>query len=299
MLLYDSGYNTPMNKKIYLLPVAGLILLNVFAWQEVFALAGTQYLHVTALDIGQGDSIFIQTPNQNQIIVDGGPNSAVLGRLQAHMPFWDRSLDMVVLTHPDADHLAGLLDVLKKYKVDYILWTGIVRDGQLYQKWVQLLKDTQKKGTRVVIAKAGQKIVSGNVVIDIVHPFENLDGKVFGSNDNDTGIVSHVVYGNTSFLLTADISGKEEQKLVDQHIDITSDVLKVAHHGSKYSSSEEFLQAVHPGLAVISVGAKNTYGHPTPEVLQRLEKFGIRVLRTDQHGDVEILSDGNTINIKR
>ena len=286
-----------LKQKIFLGLTATLLLLNGFAWKEVFALAGPRYLKVDVLDIGQGDSIFIETPGARRILIDGGPGSAVLGKLATRLPFWEKSLDVVILTHPDADHLNGLLSVLQKYKVNYIIWTGITRDGGGYQKWLELLEKKQKQGSKIVIADSNMKIHVGNVFIDTLNPGGNLQGKFF-AKANDTGIVSHLTYGKNTFLFTADVSSKAEQEMVDAKANLASDILKVPHHGSKYSSSEAFLRAVHPKVAVISVGAKNTYGHPTGEVLQRLQKFGIKVLRTDQDGDVEILSDGENFNIK-
>ena len=287
-----------LKRKIFLGLIAIFILLNFFVWKEVFALNGPHYLKVDVLDIGQGDSIFIETPNMRRILIDGGPDSAVLGKLSKRLPFWNKSLDVVILTHPDQDHLMGLLSVLKKYKIDYILWTGIVRDGGNYQKWLELLAKKQKQGSKIIIADVNTKIISGNVFVDTFNPVENLEGRYFGKISNDTGIVSRLLYGKNSFLFTADVSSKVEEGIVRDNINLASDVLKVPHHGSKYSSSEVFLQAVKPKFAIISVGKDNTYGHPTQEVLQKLQKFGINIFRTDRDGDVEIISDGENIKIK-
>lgn len=286
-----------IKRKMYLGLAGILAIAAFFAWQEVFALASPRYLKVEVLDIGQGDSIFIQTPNMRHIVIDGGPGSAILGKLQSRLPLWDRKLDVVVLTHPDADHLQGLLAVLEKYSVDYILWTGIVRGGQGYQEWLDLLEKQKARGATVIYAKQGLQIKNGQVVIDTLHPFETVEGKTV-TEGNDTGIVSRLSYGAKSFLFTADISSAAEHLLVGAKTALASDVLKIPHHGSKYSSSAEFLAAVHPQTAVISVGAKNSYGHPTQEVLQRLESFGITTLRTDQQGDITFISDGNAIRIK-
>ncbi len=285
-----------MKKKIILFLITILFLLNIFTWHEVFVLAENSNLKVDFLNIGQGDSVFIETPQLHQIIIDGGPGSVVLEKLQKLMPFHDRTIDMVILTHPDKDHIEGLLRVLQRYKVDYILWTGIVRDGAIYQKWLSLLKKSEKQGTKIIKAKFGQEIKAGNVVIYTLHPFEDLTDKDFGNKGNDTGIVSHLIFGKNTFLFTADISSDLEKELVGKGINLKSDVLKVAHHGSKYSTSDEFLKNVIPKIAVISVG-KNSYGHPTPETLQRLENFGIYVLRTDKDGDIKIISDGNNLKV--
>ncbi len=293
-----------MDRRLYAVPVIFLLALNVFVWREVFSLQSSQYLQVAFLDVAQGDAIFIKTPAMHQILIDGGPNANVLGKLQALMPFWDRSLDVVMLTHPDADHLTGLLYVLQKYKVKYVVWTGVARDGQMHQRWIELLQKAQERGTKIITAKMGRQIESGKAVITILNPVEDLNGTFFKSTTNESGIVSRLDFGNNSFLFTADIGAKTEKLLIGlaqksgKGVDLKTDVLKVGHHGSKYSSSEYFIQAVSPSVAAISVGAKNTYGHPTPEVLQRLKNFGIRVLRTDQQGDLVITSDGESINIK-
>ncbi len=202
-----------LGQKISIGAALVLLFLNVLVWPEVFSLAGPHYLTVSALDVGQGDAIFIQTPDTRDILIDGGPDSTVLQRLQERLPFWDKHLDIILLTHPDSDHLNGLLQVLQKYKVDYIVWTGIVRGGVQYQKWLDLISLAQKKGTHIMIGKLGDHIKNGQVTLTILHPFTNISGQDFRpkNDDNDTGIVSRLEYGKTSFLFTADISSTVEQ----------------------------------------------------------------------------------------
>ena len=286
-------------KKKYVLIFTGLLfVLNVFAWQEVFYLSGKQNLKVNFLAVGQGDAVFIETPEKFQILIDGGPDSTVLSKLQKIMPVFDRSIDVVILTHPEKDHLTGLIDVLQRYKVDYVLWTGAVKNSAEYKKWVEILNKKQKEKTKIITAFSGMKIKAGRVLIDTLFPFENLQGKEFKNTSNDTCIVSRLVFGSNSFLFTGDITSKAEKALANSYelASLKSDVLKVAHHGSKYSTSDLFLQNVKPKIAVIEVG-KNSYGHPTPETLQRLEKFGIKTFRTDKDGDVKIESNGKNIKI--
>jgi competence protein ComEC len=283
-------------KKKYLLLFAGfLFALNIFCWQEVFVLASSNDLKVVFFDVGQGDSAFIETPKRHQILIDGGPGSTVLSKLAKNMPFWDRTLDLVILTHPESDHMQGLLDVLQRYKADYILWTGIKRTSAEYNAWINVLKNQEKIGTKIISAESGQKIKIGPAVIDILHPLENLSGKE-PKNTNDTSVVSYLIYGSNSFLFTGDISNVAEKELIVSIENIDLDVLKVAHHGSKYSTSDIFLESVKPKIAVISVG-KNSYGHPTPEVLQRLDDFEVKTLRTDQIRAITILSDGENLKI--
>jgi len=285
------------NKKLVWVVLGALVGLNFIAWFVVYDLRKSQPLKVVFFDIGQGDSIFIETPQNQQILIDGGPSSAVLEKLAKEMPFYDRDIDLIILTHPEHDHYFGLMEVLKRYKVENILWTGIVRETSEWKEWDKLIKEEEAE---VKIAEAGQKIIFQEdplIFIEILHPFENLSGQEF-EGCNDTSIVAHLFFEDVSFLFTGDIGKKVEAELVRQDVDLDSDVLKVCHHGSKTSSSQEFLEAVLPKIAVIQVGRDNRYGHPCFEVLANLEKFGIQVLRTDINGDIKIVSDGNNFNIK-
>jgi competence protein ComEC len=266
-----------------------LSFLNILAWIAVFEISKPQFLEVHFFDVGQGDAIFIETPQSHQILIDGGPTSAILEKLGKEMPFWDRSIDLVILTHPERDHLAGLIEVLEKYKVENILWTGVVRDTAEFKEWQRLI---QEEGAKIFIAKAGQKIITPQTFLEILYPFESLEGKEF-RNSNNTSIVSKLKFNKNSFLFTGDIYKSAERKIIDEFSEeiLNSDILKVAHHGSKTSSSSEFLQIVSPEIAIIQVG-KNKYGHPHQEVLERLRKFGIKIQRTDKDGDIRIISDG-------
>jgi competence protein ComEC len=286
-----------MKKKYFLFFAGFLMALNFVCWGEVFALMGPQYLEVNFLNVGQGDSAFIETPGNNQILIDGGPDSTVLGKLGQNMPFWDKTLDLVILTHPEKDHMQGILYVLQKYKADYILWSGVTKTAPEYDAWLAVLEKQKKMGAKILIAEAGQEIKAGNVLIDTIYPLENMEGKEMKSSSNDSCVVSKLIYSKNSFLFTGDIDTTAEKKIVNSGEIISSDVLKVAHHGSKYSTSDLFLAGLGAKLAVIEVG-KNSYGHPTDEVLNRLENFGIKVLRTDQSGDIKMVSDGKNIYIK-
>lgn len=269
-----------------------LLGANVFAWPYVLK---ADALWVTFFDVGQGDAIFIETPQGHQMLIDGGPDNAVLEKLGSAMPFWDRDIDLVILTHPDKDHVAGLIGVLKEYKVENVLWTGVQKDTKLFEKWKQALQKEGKEGARVEIAHAPQKVVwskSKSSFIDILYPLESLEGKN-PKDTNNTSLVSKLVFDKASFLLPGDISHKIEKSLLAEGIDLRADILKVAHHGSKSSSARLFLAAASPELAVIEVGKENRYGHPYQEVIERFEELQIPILRTDQNGDIVIRSDGN------
>lgn len=290
-----GGFSSKNNKKLIWTILGLLFLVNVIAWFVIYDLNKARFLEITYFDVGQGDSIFIETLQGHQILIDGGPSSAVLEKLGQEMPFYDKSIDLIILTHPEHDHYFGLLEVLKRYEVENILWTGIIRDTAEWEEWMRLIK---KEGAQIIIAQAGQRIILQEepfIFIDILHPSESLEGQEV-KRSNETSVVAHLFFEDVSFLFTGDIIRKTEKQLVEKGGYLESNVLKIAHHGSKSSSSSEFLEKALPELAIIQVG-ENSYGHPHPEVLARLEEFDIQVLRTDLSGDIKIVSDGNNFNI--
>jgi len=255
-------------------------------------------LHVSFLDVGQGDAILIQRGNQ-QVLVDGGPSpQAISQQLGKEMPFWDRTIDLVILTHPSADHVTGLVEVLHRYKVKRVLYPDLDFSSSIYDEWLSLI---QEKGIEYTIARAGQQISLGSedIVIEVLNPqTPPLTGTQ--SDVDNNGLVLHVSTGEVSFLLTADIMWEAEFELITRRADLTSTVLKVGHHGSSTSTSPDFLAAVNPRIAVISVGADNKFGHPTGEVMDRLiGKAGTEnVYRTDEHGTVEFITNGERLWVK-
>jgi len=286
---------TSKREKLIWIILGLLFLINVIAWFVVYDLNKPRFLEITYFDVGQGDSIFIETLQGHQILIDGGPSSAVLEKLGQEMPFYDKSIDLIILTHPEHDHYFGLLEVLKRYEVENILWTGIIRDTAEWEEWMRLIKE---EGAQIIIAQAGQRIILQEepfIFIDILYPFESLESQEI-KRSNETSVVAHLFFEDVSFLFTGDIIKKTEKQLVEKGSYLESNVLKIAHHGSKSSSSSEFLEKALPELAIIQVG-ENSYGHPYPEVLARLEEFDIQVLRTDLSGDIKIVSDGSNFNI--
>ena len=279
-----------MNKRVVLV---FLFCANVFAWNVVYSLNRVQNLQVDFFDVGQGDSIFIQTPHGYQILVDGGPTNIVLEKLGSVMNFWDKSIDVIILTHPDHDHIAGLVEVLKKYKVDFILWSGLSKETGEFDEWERLIREESIESK---IIFSGYKIKTPMASFDVLYPFESLENKEI-KDANNSSVVVRVVFEDTSFLLTGDIYGSAEKEIIEKNNLINSNVLKVAHHGSKTSSSEDFIKMINPDVAVISVGEDNPYNHPYPTVLELLDKYDINVLRTDLIGDIKITSDGKNIKI--
>jgi competence protein ComEC len=253
-----------------------LIVLNIIAWSAVFYYSQTSDMEVCFLDVGQGDSILIQTGFNQQILIDGGPDDSVIGKLEGYLPFWDRTIDLIVLTHPDKDHLFGLNEVLKNYKVKNILWTGVISETLLYNEWLELIED---EGANIYIAKEGMKIGA----IEVIYPFDDLSGREL-SDINDSSIVLKM---GDDILFTGDLSTKIESLLKD--IDV--DILKLGHHGSKTSTSFELLQNTSPDIAIVSAGLGNSYGHPSDEVLARLDEFAINVLQTSKLKDICLIQN--------
>ena len=284
-----------IKSKIIVGLIGFLVLLNVISWNEVSRLSVGHDLMVDFLNVGQGDSIFITTPGNQQILIDGGPNSSVLEKLNKEMPLYDKTIELVVLTHPEKDHLVGLFDVLKRYKVKNILWTGVIRNTSEWEEWKSLIK---KEGANIIIAKAGDQVVLQKkepaIFFDILNPIGDIAGQKF-EDSNDTSAVLYLTVGKEKFLFVGDIGFEAEEQLLKGNI--VADVLKIAHHGSKYSTSKEFLEQVSPRVAIISVG-ENSYGHPTDELLARLDFFGIDIKRTDRDGDIKMFSNGKNIIIK-
>ena len=250
-------------------------------------------LHVHFLDIGQGDSILIVTPSGRQALIDGGPDGDLMSRkLSKTISGGDRSLDIVLMTHLDSDHSHGLLEVLDRYSVGSgAVGAGSQCHSQMTAEWEQRL---QRHGiTPIEIAMGYTLDLGDGVEARVLNPETS---QLFGDPNNDS-VALRVTFGDTSFLLTADIEEETEKRLLRGEETLASTVLKVGHHGSKTSSSVAFLEAVGPSLAVISAGADNPFGHPAREVLERLEASvgAENVLRTDLSGDIEVLSDGKSV----
>ena len=249
--------------------------------------------HVSFLDVGQGDAILISRGSQ-QVLIDGGPSpQAINVALGRQMPFWDRTIELVVLTHPDQDHLAGLVEVLNRFHVEEVLDPDLPSDSPLYGEWQKLLIANKVNRT---IARAGQQITLSGATLTVLHPPDTLLTDTDADDDNN-GVVLKLKAGRASFLLTADIRHEAEFQLIARRAALNSHVLKIAHHGSDTSTTREFLSAVDPQVAVISVGANNKFGHPGDEVMARLQKKPgqEKIYRTDEHGTVKFTTDGEKL----
>lgn len=269
--------------------IAALVAFTVF----IFSLGGERELAVSFFDVGQGDAIFIEGPTGIQVLVDGGPNTAVLRGLGRRMSFFDRSLDAVVATHPDADHIGGLSEVLARHDVGVFLESGVLHDTGAVSALNAAL---EKEKIPRTLARRGMRLLLGDgAYADVLYP----DRDVSGVSDTNIGsIVLRVVYGESEFMLTGDAPRHVEHSLTAAYGDIlASDVLKAGHHGSKTSSDEAFVKAVAPQYVVYSRGCDNRYGHPAVETIALFKKLAIPALDTCESGTVTFRSNGKTLRV--
>lgn len=240
------------------------------------------------LDIGQGDALLIESPTGTQVLVDGGPPRKILSALSKTMSPFDRKIDAIVITNPDQDHIGGFLDVLKTYKVGQVFESGTFNDSAVYKNLEQEIKN---KNIPDVIVKRGMRLnLGGGAVVDILFP----DRDVSTWTTNDGSVVGRLSYGETSIILTGDATAETEKIILQENPEaqLKSTILKVGHHGSHTSTSEPFVDTVNPEYALISDGKENKYGHPHQETLDTLNKFGVKIFRTDLLGTIIMRSDG-------
>lgn len=271
-----------LSRKIVYTTLFGLLIL-VFVLCAIINFERDLTLKVIFLDVGQGDSILI-SQGSNQVLIDGGKDGKnLLAKLGKYLPFWDRKIEVVVETHPDADHVGGLIDVFRAYQVENVFKTKMPSDSQTF---ATLEDDVNKEKAEIIEARAGDKIIFPNGASgEVLYPFDSI----MNGNNTDTNAASVTLKLSlraNKFLFTGDLPIEQESQILAKNIDINANVLKVGHHGSKYSSGENFLDAVKPQDAIISVGKNNTYGHPNQEVLKRLLVHKINIFRTDELGDI-------------
>lgn len=272
----------------------GLLLVLAFSLMWMIVVREGDTLRVAFLDVGQGDAIFIEHKGV-QILIDGGRDGKVLSVLGDVMPFWDRSIDMVIATHPDADHIGGLPEVLERFFVGRVIESGNTSDTNVYEAFVH---NIEKEACVHEIARAGHVIIlSDSVYLEFLFP-DRSEEEVAQWEPNTASLVARLVHGETSFLLTGDAPSSVEMYLTGIYGNgLKSDILKAGHHGSDTSSAAAFLAAADPEAVVISAGCDNSYGHPDKEVMNRIEALGAEPLETCEEGTIIFESDGE--NIKR
>lgn len=263
------------------LPILIFSGLAFFVWSFYFTLPDGR-LHLKFYNVGQGDSIFIETPAGYQVLIDGGPDNKVLGFLGRDLGLFDKSLDMIVLTHPQLDHFGGLIEVVKRYHIGAVIVNGDENNTAEFKEWQAVLDE---KGIRVINAKIG----------DIISLPDGVNLRVINSgrtsNDLNTGsIVLEVSYLSFDALLTGDADQKNQPYKTSKD---SFEVFKVPHHGSKTAIKKDYISKLSPQISVISVG-KNRYGHPSEEIISYLKNNRSKVYRTDQDGLIEIVSNGQS-----
>lgn len=270
------------NRKIIYGIIIGSLILFLILAGIIFSMR-KDILEVIFLDVKQGDAILI-SQGKNQILIDGGKDGRLLlEKLGKYIPFWDRNIEMIVATHPDQDHIGGLIDILNSYHVDLILKTNAKSESETYKKFEEeIIKEKSQK----IEAKKDVTIkLSYNTTADVLFPINSLADAIDGVS-NENSVVIKLTYGTNKFLFTGDLPNMQETKIINSGKDLTAQVLKVSHHGSKYATENDFLGIVKPADAIISVGKNNQYGHPNQEVLDRLLQHKIKIFRTDEMGDI-------------
>lgn len=274
-------------KLISALIVVVLILLGYAFFQDK-----DRDLQIVFFDVGQGDAILIKTPNDQKILIDGGPDNKLVNKIGKYFSFADKTIDLMILTHAHSDHLVGLVEILKRYQVNKVLYNGPAHTTPEFFQFLELIKENN---IPLEVPLAGQEyIFSGDIKLKILYPFVNLTNEKL-EDLNEGSLVSQLIYKENKFLFMSDLPQELEKIVLESNNDLTSAVIKIGHHGSRYSTSDQLLKEVRPQLAIISVGEDNKFGHPDPLTIDKLDKNGIKISRTDQNGEIIIKSDGQGI----
>ena len=254
-------------------------------------------LHIVFCDVGQGDAVLIRTPSGSDMLFDGGPDKKVLSCLSEHMPFWDRNIELIFLSHPHADHLTGLIDVIERYTLGHFVTEDLVNDTAEHRALFAYLEKEQVQ-RKYVVANERFRTPDG-VTITVLGPTREYlaltspDGRI--NSREFASLILHLRYGEFDLLLTGDSQSVQMEEAVSGLGRI--DVLQVPHHGSKTGLTSAIVERLAPKVAVISVG-KNNYGHPAKLTLDELRKVESKIVRTDKEGDIEIVTDGKTWEVR-
>ncbi len=266
-----------------------LIIFDGVVWAEIIFNKPNKNPELYFLNVGQGDSELVVLPGNIKVLIDGGPDNKVLGELSSIFPPFDRYVDLIILSHPQLDHFGGLIEILKRYGVGALIWSGIENNTASFKEFKKTVENNNVP--EIILAENDRIKYQGND-FEILFPPKNLPPT---KKLNDVALVIKFTSENKSALFAADI-GKNIEKALIKKYDLKSDILKISHHGSKNSSAEEFLRNVSPKISVIEVG-KNSYGHPTKEVLAKLSDIGSKIFRTDRNGTIKLTFNDNEINI--
>jgi competence protein ComEC len=285
-----------MEKKIlflFLTLIFGWLILSEgssFLKPKILSGFESEVLKIVFFDVGQGDAVLISLSSGEKILVDGGPDKKLLHKLPDQLPLFSKKLDYVILTHPHADHLAALPEILRRYEVGQVITTGVIHTTTDYLEFLQVIKD---KNIPVTFIEEPQELVIGETVLQFLTPPESLREKKL-ENLNNSSLVFRLTYKENSVLFTGDY--EKEEQLINQENELVSQILKVSHHGANNGNDVDFLAAVSPERAIISVGKNNKFGHPNYRVLHELKDLGAEILRTDELGDIIFVGDGETFS---
>jgi len=273
--------------------VLALAALGVFVWWQIIFTRPATRPEINFLDVGQGDSELLMLPGGIRILTDAGPNQKILQSLESAFKAGDNYIDLAIISHPQLDHFNGFNYVLDHYRVGAFIFNGR-SDTEAAGGWPQFVEKIKSQKIPLITVSQGDKIKYGDSEIDFLSP-----GPEYAQSAelNDVGLVELIRTGGWRALLTADIGANIEDYLVKNWAALRVDILKIPHHGSKYSSSAEFLNSVRPRVAVIEVGESNKYGHPTKEVLERLASAAAKIFRTDQNGNIEIFAENGKLKV--
>lgn len=285
-------------KYFYLLFIVILaLLLMVVVYFQIKEKPQNDFLKIVFIDVGQGDAIYIEAPNGRQMLIDGGRDQIILPKLAKIMPLGDRTIDLVIATNPDQDHIGGLINVLHEYKIDQVITSGTEKESDTFEEFNQIIEE---KEILKMKAWRGQKIVlddQKNIYFEILFP----DRDVSEWEANDGSVVGKLVYGSKTFLFMGDATKYTENIIrwneKEEKLDI--DVLKLGHHGSDTSTTKYWLHLTSPQLAIISAGINNKYGHPSQEVINNLKELNILYLETAKIGNILIKTDGQNLFYKK
>jgi competence protein ComEC len=274
-----------------------LILAALVVWAGVFShfkadAVNSKDLKIYFLNVGQGDSEYIKMPDGEDVLIDGGPDNSVLTDLGQVMNFGDHEINLIVLTHPHADHVTGLVQVLERYKVDEIWESGVKYPSATYDAWK---KEISRQNIKDDFVAAGTTKSFGSINFKVLSPLSSLKNQNM-DNVNNASVVTELDYGQFSTLFTGDLEKTAQPQIYGELHAVT--VLKVDHHGSDTGTTDDWLKILRPAVGVIEVGAGNSYGHPMPSTIQLLKNYAVQIYRTDQNGTIEIDSDGTNWQAK-
>lgn len=285
-----------MNKKVikYLLIVLFLLVGLFGLYQQ--SRSSDNLAEIIFFDIGQGDSIMIITPDKQKILIDGGPGNYLISQIGRYLPFYDQTIDIMISTHAHDDHVSGLVEILKRYPVNLILYPGrIDYRASSYLEWLRIV---QIKSLNLQATHSGNIYKFNNSTLTILYPFEIFHGQKI-DDVNSSSVVSRYCYIQVCVLLTGDMTANVERQLLLSDQDVKAQILKVSHHGSQYSSTDDFLQAVNPKTVIIQSGTGNRYNHPHLRILKKFKRLGMKVLRNDLLGEITIQTDGYNYWLKQ